>query len=137
MRLWSLSPSYLDQKRLVAAWRIGLLAQKVLLGETRGYRRHPQLTRFKEVRDPVAAIGKYLINIWAEATLRGYNFDRSKIMRIEDKDFYISVTTGQLEFELEHLYRKLGKVRQPQQTVIRTNNVFLTFIGPKESWERG
>ncbi|OAD21125.1 DNA-(apurinic or apyrimidinic site) lyase / pyrimidine dimer DNA glycosylase, partial [Candidatus Thiomargarita nelsonii] len=38
MRLWSLHPKYLDPKGLVALWRETLLAQKVLLGETRGYR---------------------------------------------------------------------------------------------------
>lgn len=38
MRLWSLHPKYLDTKGLVACWREGLLARKVLLGETRGYR---------------------------------------------------------------------------------------------------
>jgi len=30
MRLWSLHPRYLDAKGLVALWREGLLAQKVL-----------------------------------------------------------------------------------------------------------
>jgi hypothetical protein len=46
MRLWSLHPRYLDAKGLVALWREGLLAQKVLAGLTKGYRHHPQLTRF-------------------------------------------------------------------------------------------
>ena len=32
MRLWSLSPRYLDVKGLVAVWREGLLADAVLLG---------------------------------------------------------------------------------------------------------
>lgn len=43
MRLWSLHPQYLDAKGLVALWREGLLAQAVLAGQTRGYKRHPQL----------------------------------------------------------------------------------------------
>ncbi|HWP85543.1 MAG TPA: pyrimidine dimer DNA glycosylase/endonuclease V, partial [Terriglobia bacterium] len=38
MRLWSLHPSLLDSKGLVALWREALLAQKVLRGETKGYR---------------------------------------------------------------------------------------------------
>ena len=33
MRLWSLHPSLLDQKGLVALWREALLAQKVLQGQ--------------------------------------------------------------------------------------------------------
>ena len=49
MRIWSIHPQHLDAKGLVALWRETLLAQKVLLGETRGYRNHPQLKRFKVI----------------------------------------------------------------------------------------
>jgi len=38
MRLWSLHPKELDRQGLLAVWREGLLARKVLAGETRGYR---------------------------------------------------------------------------------------------------
>ncbi len=47
MRLWSLHPAYLDSKGLVALWREGLLAKAVLNGQTKGYKNHPQLERFK------------------------------------------------------------------------------------------
>ena len=47
MRLWSVHPRHLDRQGLTACWREGLLAQKVLTGTTRGYRNHPQLTRFR------------------------------------------------------------------------------------------
>jgi len=60
MRLWTIHPRHLDAKGLVAAWREGLLAQKVLRGETRGYTRHPQLTRFQAQPEPVQAIATYL-----------------------------------------------------------------------------
>lgn len=40
MRLWTLHPKYLDAAGLVALWREALLAQKVLRGETKGYK-HP------------------------------------------------------------------------------------------------
>ncbi|MFP3319689.1 MAG: pyrimidine dimer DNA glycosylase/endonuclease V [Acidilobus sp.] len=40
MRLWSISPGYLDARGLLALWREALLAQKVLTGLTRGYTRH-------------------------------------------------------------------------------------------------
>jgi len=52
MRLWSLHPKYLDRQGLLAVWREGLLARKVLEGKTRGYRNHPQLVRFREQKDP-------------------------------------------------------------------------------------
>ena len=56
MRLWSLHPSYLDATGLVALWREGLLARKVLQGRTRGYRHHAQLIRFRSRKNPEAAI---------------------------------------------------------------------------------
>ncbi|WP_313812940.1 pyrimidine dimer DNA glycosylase/endonuclease V, partial [Glutamicibacter sp.] len=80
MRMWSLHPSLLDVKGLVACWRETLLAQKVLAGQTQGYTGHPQLVRFKEQADPLKAIGHYLHGIWVEADDRGYHFDDSKIL---------------------------------------------------------
>lgn len=56
MRLWSLHPSYLDSIGLIALWREGLLARKVLLGQTKGYTRHPQLIRFREAGNPVQTL---------------------------------------------------------------------------------
>lgn len=67
MRLWSLHPEYLDAKGLVALWREALLARKVLGGQTRGYRHHPQLLRFSAQPDPMAAIESYLMGILEEA----------------------------------------------------------------------
>ena len=79
MRLWSIHPEYLDCKGLLALWREGLLARKVLMGETRGYRRHPQLERFRAQKDPVAAINLYLRFVHEEAAGRCYHFDIGKI----------------------------------------------------------
>ena len=58
--LWSLQPGLLDRMGLLALWREGLLAQKVLLGQTTGYRFHPQLKRFQGSKNPVGAINTYL-----------------------------------------------------------------------------
>lgn len=80
MRLWSLHPMYLDSKGLVAGWREALLAQKVLQGATHGYRSHPQLQRFREAPNPLAAMAAFLRGIQAEATSRGYSFDAGKIV---------------------------------------------------------
>ncbi|WP_129659932.1 pyrimidine dimer DNA glycosylase/endonuclease V [Rothia uropygialis] len=81
MRLWSLDPSYLDAKGLVAAWREALLAQKVLAGATHGYRQHPQLIRFRQSEAPRAALSAFLRGIHREATSRGYRFDVEKIVK--------------------------------------------------------
>ena len=108
MRLWSIHPKHLDAKGLVALWREGLLAQKVLLGRTRGYRHHPQLSRFKSTGNSVGAIASYLRSVADEATRRGYNFDRDKIVsrHIRKK---LTVTDGQLSFEVQHLLSMLKK----------------------------
>jgi hypothetical protein len=79
MRLWTLHPSYLDVKGLCGLWREALLAQKVLRGETIGYRSHPQLVRFKEHPHPLDAISNYLQSVYEEGVSRGYRFNPEKI----------------------------------------------------------
>src|SRR6476661_7694579 len=81
MRLWSLHPSLLDARGLVALWREALLAQHVLRGKTRGYRQHPQLQRFRRSSNPTTAIACYLRAIHEEAERRGYSFDKSNRTR--------------------------------------------------------
>ena len=113
MRLWSIHPRYLDSKGLVALWREGLLAKAVLSGETRGYRNHPQLARFKASPDPVSFIAAYLEEVHVESLRRGYHFDEKKIggtvLLIP-----LTVTEGQIEYEWGHLKAKL-KVRDPDR----------------------
>lgn len=138
MRLWSLHPVHLDRQGLLACWREALLAQKVLAGKTRGYRNHPQLTRFKEHPDPLAAIGCYLGGVQQEATARGYNFDATKILVSCDGAVEkIPVTDGQLAYEWEHLGAKLALrspefVRAPQPTA---HFLFVVVSGGIAPWE--
>ncbi len=106
MRLWSLHPKYLDRAGLLALWREGLLARKVLAGKTKGYRQHPQLERFKAAANPKAAIDAYLERIWEEAKRRGYDFQAGKI-RLGKEAAKINLSRGQLKYELEHLKKKL------------------------------
>lgn len=113
MRLWSLHPRYLDTKGLLAVWREGLLAQKVLQNQTRGYRNHPQLRRFISSPDSVGAIGTYLHGIFHEAIQRGYHFDGDKITQAEFTG-QIACTRGQLIYEWNHLQQKL-KQRDPRR----------------------
>ena len=105
-------PRYLDSRGLVALWREGLLAQKVLAGKTEGYRHHPQLARFRALQNPSGAIAAYLCEIQREATRREYKFDTSKIGRVA-RNLRMTVTHGQLEYELQHLRTKLA-LRDPQ-----------------------
>ena len=141
MRLWSLHPKYLDTKGLVALWREALLARAVLRGKTRGYRNHPQLQRFREHPSPRAAICAYLAAVHAEATARGYVFDRKKVGPVR-KVGAIPVSAGQVRYEWKHLRRKLS-LRSPAQfeKLGRLNGpvchpLFRRRPGPVEDWER-
>ena len=139
MRLWSLHPSLLDRKGLIALWREGLLAQRVLLGQTNGYRFHPQLRRFQASKNPVAAISTYLWAVVDEGRARGYSFDASKIMRKRHR-ISIPVTKGQLEFERAHLGRKLQVRDQAMAHTLRVarlrpHPMLRVVPGDIEPWE--
>ncbi len=140
MRLWSLHPKHLDTKGLVALWREALLAKHVLAGQTRGYRNHPQLRRFREVADPLNAINYYLSEVFREAEKRGYSFAGEKI-DWNFKPVKIPVNTGQLEYERLHLLHKLehrdpaAAIRLTKEPCIATHPIFEPVPGGIESWE--
>lgn len=141
MRLWSIHPKYLDSKGLVALWREGLLAKKVLEGKTIGYRQHSQLRRFKKATKTLEKINLYLHIICDEADARGYHFDRTKLRRRRPINEKMRVTRGQVEFEWKHLkkkcfkrcrafYFKLTLVKTPQP-----HPLFRLVKGEVEEWE--
>ena len=141
MRLWSLHPRYLDQKGLVALWREGLLAQAVLKGQTRGYRNHSQLQRFRAQPSPVSAIAAYLRAVHAEAVARGYRFDAGKIAPGGTVP-QIAVAHGQLDFEWRHMIAKLEARAPNWRAALGTprppapHPLFQTIPGGIEDWER-
>ena len=141
MRIWSLHPQYLDAAGLVAVWREALLAQAVLRGRTRGYRNHPQLERFRNHQAPRAMIAEFLRGVHTESVQRGYQFNAIKIGRTRSRG-RISVTRGQIEFEFEHLLRKLrsrdtDRYRQLSRTDdVKVHPVFRVVEGSCETWER-
>jgi hypothetical protein len=134
-----LHPSTLDRVGLLAVWREGLLAQKVLLGQTKGYRFHPQLDRFRASKNPIAAIGTYLWAVLDEAKNRGYNFDSSKIAT-RRLAVSITVTRGQLDFERQHLMKKLrirdqARFRVLDSATARPHPMLQVVAGGLEPWE--
>jgi hypothetical protein len=138
MRLWTLHPRYLDARGLVAVWREALLAQKVLLGATSGYKHHPQLIMQDE---PVSAIATFLNFLAAEAKLRGYRFDGSKITPARFNG-QIEETSGQFQYEWLHLKRKL-KLRSPELynryrdvAIAEPNPLFSIVPGDVREWEK-
>lgn len=133
MRIWSLHPSLLDRRALVACWRETLLAQKVLRGLTRGYTNHPQLIRFRAHPQALEAVAAYLSGLADEADARGYSFNRALIGAGENSTnensagkngtskncadkaegphasvALIPVPLGQLEYELAFLQHKVA-----------------------------
>ncbi|MBC8094345.1 MAG: DNA lyase [Akkermansiaceae bacterium] len=141
MRLWTLHPQYLDARGLVALWREGLLAQKVLQGATRGYKHHPQLARFRAQPNPISAIAAYLRAVWQEAARREYNFDGSKIGTQRAKVVMLE-TSGQLLYEWQHLKAKL-KRRDAKRFAVcsiipkpKPHPLFKITKGPVRDWER-
>jgi hypothetical protein len=141
MRLWTLHPRYLDARGLVAVWREALLARAVLRHRTRGYRHHPQLTRFRALPNPVTCLNTYLRAIYDESVERGYRFDRTKLGRGFTRR-RIPATTGQLAYEWAHLkhklksrnlhsYQAIANIRRPV-----AHPLFAIRSGPVQSWER-
>jgi hypothetical protein len=141
MRLWSIHPSHLDSKGLVALWREGLLAKHVLEGKTKGYKNHPQLERFKSAKHPVHAIHTYLAAVADEATKRGYSFDATKI-NPRAKAPKMRVTHGQMAYETAHLKKKLA-VRDPKRRAallkaprVKAHPLFKIVPGTVAPWEK-
>lgn len=141
MRLWSLHPSYLDSKGIVALWREALLAKHVLEGKTKGYTNHPQLIRFRNAKNPLSAINSFLLEVKIESEKRGYVFDKKKIGKIKIHQ-ELPVTAGQLEYELEHLKKKLfirDKNRFEKICNLKApkpNPLFKIIDGEIEEWEK-
>lgn len=143
MRLWSFHPSYLDSIGLIALWREGLLARKVLSGQTKGYTRHPQLLRFRETENPIQTMDIYLKAVHDESVRRNYTFDLSKISSCRSQPFpQIILPDKQLEYEFQRLLNKLLK-RSPQQysllhqtAAILPHPLFQVISGNICSWEK-
>lgn len=159
MRLWTLHPMYLDTAGLTAAWREGLLAQKVTAGLTKGYTNHPQLVRFRSTDDPQLYMGLFLYSIYEEAVRRGYSFDHSKIGILrnfadeesQDDLLHLSeeftalrlpVTEGQVCYEQALLFDKLyhrcplkAPPLSPENTV-EVHPLFKVVPGVIETWEK-
>jgi hypothetical protein len=140
MRIWTLHPKYLDVKGLIAVWRETLLAKHVLENKTKGYKSHPQLERFRKAKRPLDVINQYLSEIYKEATNRNYRFNGNKIdwNFIPDK---ITVTDGQLEYEVFHLLKKLktrDSIKFKEVKNIKkhdTLDMFTVIGGGIEKWE--
>lgn len=142
MRLWTLHPKYLDTQGLLALWREALLAQAVLSDQTKGYKHHPQLVRFRQCAAPRSQIAHYLKAVWNEANQRGYGFNQAKIGDIGQVG-QVLASQGQLEYEWQHLLAKLTirapdwLARLPSVTQPEPHPLFQIIPGEIADWEVG
>jgi len=125
MRIWTISFKSLDQKRLNALWRETLLAKKGIEYKLNGlkfaYQNHPQSKIFQDQINPLNFINTYLYYIWIESKNRNYKYDLNKInFNLIDTNIYINVSEKQIQFEYNHLSKKIKK---PIEN-IGSNNLF-------------
>jgi len=86
------------------------------------------------------AVSFYLWHVYCEAVARGYSFDRGKVTEPVSIPS-IDVTTGQIEFERQHLLAKL-ETRAPawyehvKDQAFDPHPLFRCVRGPVEPWER-
>lgn len=142
MRLWSLHPKYIDDKGLQNLWRDALLVQDALSGRNRKYINHPQVERFNNYYEPMAAIGAYLFFVHEEGRDRGAVFGEHKIMHRSERTNIIKVARKQLEYEFEQLKKKVQSRsfiqfnKLKQVSTVDPNPIFEVVEGEIESWER-
>ena len=119
MRLWSLHPQVSRSRR---NWsRSGAKPcspRRCSRAQTKGYRNHPQLQRFRTQPSPVSAIAAYLRAVHEEATHRRYRFDAGRIAPGATAPLIAVCSQGQLDFEWRHLITKL-EARAPRLGVRR------------------
>jgi hypothetical protein len=140
MRIWSFHPRYLDKQGLLSLWRETLLAKKVLEEKTKGYKNHPQLTRFKRTKNPIDCINQYLAAVYQESVKREYKFNRNKI-KWNFNPVKLIVKSGQLNYEIKHFLKKL-KMRDidkynnlTRKTEFEPHPLFKVVEGEIEEWE--
>lgn len=141
MLVWSIHPSYLEVKNFVALWSESLLAQNVLLGNTKGWVNHPQLIRFRKHEFPLQAIANYLHDVCDEAENRGYNFKLEKIQLPWQKIDKLQITMAGIEHEWQYFLKKM-KLRNlkyfnkwKNNIEIKTHPAFKIIEGKIKDWE--
>ena len=123
-----------------------MLAQAVLLGRTTAWKNHSHLQRFRNHKEPIAAIGFYLLKILEEANSRRYNYTITRITTPSRNIKPMDVTKGQLLYELTILMerlrtrdsRKYEEILDLNQREIipKPHPLFALIEGDVEPWEK-
>ena len=146
MRLWSIHPKYMDTPGLNGLWKEALLAKRVLEGQTKGYKNHPQLNRFKAQDSPQDSIHEYLYWVHKESLNRGFKYNQDKFCRPDETPAKIQVTSGQVLYEFKWFMEKIEKRCPELHDKLCKNIAFLEHIelhpmfelvaGDIEDWEK-
>lgn len=150
MRLWTLHPQLLDQKRLVAQWKEGITMLNIWndilshpgIVRTGAYYNHPQIKRLKflnvDDKDILRYLHCYLYQIFIEATKRGYKFNinylNNEYFSIPEK--LVVVSKGQYIYEFCLMNYKNPSYLQIVK--LKNNPIFIVdFDSDKiEPWEK-
>lgn len=147
MRLWSLNPKYLDPLGLSRNYFEGLRGYNTLIGLTKIWKNHSQLIRFKKY-DPIPYLSFYLQNVLEEAIRRDLDWTTQSILKPITNDYTqsMSVTEGQIEYEINWLHHKMKnrqKVHQKyidllesERNNVELNPIFYKVSGDIEFWEK-
>jgi hypothetical protein len=147
MRIWSISPEYMDTKRLGAQWCEALLCRNVIKGLTKGYKHHPQALRLMKHPTPLAFVNSFLYTIWKESQNRGFKYDKNRLEEFPSFVGPMPVTKGQLYYEFHHLQNKLtdsGELERYHRNErnsmgfygIKPNDLFIVVPGDIEDFEK-
>ncbi len=154
MRIWSISPCYLDNIGLARCFNETKLALNCLLNPNHKYSNHSQLIRWKNCKDPIQYLTNYLWVILQERKRRGsiekgtWEFPS---LTANICNGQMTVTQEQLEYEFKHLEIKLWKRKREQYfknahergieflgytNEAKPHPIFKVVPGPIESWEK-
>ena len=100
--------------------------------------------RFKFIPNGIGTLGLYLWEIYFEARKRGYDFDERKINKRNSIIKELTITKGQLEYEMARLQNKLYKRDRDKfwdnqrliNNKIEPHPLFHVVEGEIEEWER-
>lgn len=147
MRLWSLSPKYLDPLGLSRNYFEGLRGYNTLIGLTKIWKNHSQLVRFKKY-EPISYLSFYLLNVLEEAKTRDLYWSKQSVLEPITIDYTqsMSVTEGQIEYEINWLLNKLKNRQKVHQKYIdlleferknvELHPIFYKVSGDIEPWEK-
>lgn len=113
MRLWTLSPTYLDTKGLNAQWlEAYILKNKIKAGEK--WMNYPGMKHLILSSNPVRDLDIYMTHLYSSALMRGYHYNDELFEFHEWIPPKIKVPREDIKKEFDLLMSRL-KIRSPER----------------------